>query len=271
MGLVRSCRSAAPTPWPPASPLPAARLGRIGIEYRLTGGQLRGTVEVACRTETTLTLTTLLWAAPNSSPEGGFWLYHFDDGADVPKVGYARLFTGNIPLPGGGTRPIRFIIRSGFYRSSESVFVRRILETLEDGETSIIFGLSTPEEGDVVSVSVAGTPTDTVHFAYRLAGFPEQGFTYLGAATNREELATFTRDPLPDDDYELFAFMAEDDGYSVTYDVIEVNVDNVGDSGCAAAPLLPGGPADATIAILVGLPTVHLLFRRRLEPQARLG
>ena len=62
--------------------------------------------------------------AANSGPEGGFWEYHFDDpaddndSADVPKVGYARVFSGQLPGPGGTTIPTDFIINSGFYLGS---------------------------------------------------------------------------------------------------------------------------------------------------------
>ena len=221
-----------------------------------------------------------LVAAADSSPEGGFWLYYFDDPADdvhgdeVPKVGYARLFTGNVPLPGGGTTPTRFIVNSGFYLSPDGVFVQRLLEALEDGQTSMMFGIATPQEwdvvaGDDVSVSVEGAPTDTVHFAYRLAGLPEAAFTYLGAAANREAFAAFAWDTLdlPDDDYELVAVYTEDDGNSVIYDAIEVRVDNAGGSGggCVAVPALPGGgrPLDPTLPALVGLVLAYLILGRR--------
>ena len=223
--------------------------------------------------------------AANSSPEGGFWLYHFDDpaddtdGVDVPKVGYARLFTGNIALPDGRTRPTSFIINSGFYLTSNSVFVRRVLEALDEGQESMMFSITTPEDGgsvdgEDVTVSVTGAPTDTVHFAYRLAGLPEEPFIYLGAATNREAVASFTWDTLdlPDDDYELVALYTEDDGYSVIYDAIEVSVDNVGGGGCVAVPVLPGGPVDPTLSVLVGLLMVYLMVgRRRPMRQAALG
>ena len=65
-----------------------------------------------------------LIAAANSGPEGGFWEYHFDDpaddtdSADIPKVGYARVFSGQIPGPGGTTISTDFIINSGFYQSA---------------------------------------------------------------------------------------------------------------------------------------------------------
>ena len=47
---------------PPVSPLPAAYRARLGIAYRITNGQLRGTVEIACHTKTTQASTTLLGA-----------------------------------------------------------------------------------------------------------------------------------------------------------------------------------------------------------------
>ena len=61
--------------------------------------------------------------AANSGPEGGFWEYYFDnpaddaDSADVPKVGYARVFSGSFRRRDGTEFPINFIINSGFYVS----------------------------------------------------------------------------------------------------------------------------------------------------------
>ena len=69
--------------------------------------------------------------AANSSPDGGFWQYHFDDpadhtdSADIPKVGYARVITGNIPLPNGTSAPTDFIINSGFYLNTPEVIAAR--------------------------------------------------------------------------------------------------------------------------------------------------
>ena len=113
-------------------------------------------------------------------------------------------------------------------------------------------------------------PTDMVHFASRPAGSGD-AFTYLGAASNRDGVASFSWDTLglPDDDYELVALYTEDDGTSVVYDSVEVSVDNVADGrgggGCTMAPLLPGGggPADPTLPALVGLVLAWLLLARR--------
>ena len=231
-----------------------------------------------------------LIAAAESGPDGDFWLYYFDnpaddtDSADVPKVGYARVFTAHIPRPDGSIVSIDYIINSGFYLTPDSVFVDRILEALDDGQESMMFSITTLEDGDVVAgnsvdVSVTGAPTETVHFAYRLAGLPEKKFEYLGAATNGADGASFTWNTraLPDDDYELVALYTEDEGEegegeSVIYHRIEVNIDNVGDGGCVAVPVLPGGPVDPTLTVLVGLLMVYLMFgRRRPTRQAVLG
>ena len=218
--------------------------------------------------------------AAESGPDGDFWLYYFDnpdddtDSADVPKVGYARVFPARLPRPDGRIVEIDYIVNSGFYLTSDGEFVQRILGALADGQQSMMFSITTPEDGEVVegddvAVSVTGAPTDTVHFAYRLAGLADEAFTYLGAAANREGAASFAWDTLdlPDDDYELVALYTEDEGYSVIYDAIEVSVDNVGGGGggCAAVPVLPGGggPLDPTLPALVGLVLAYLMFRRR--------
>ena len=214
--------------------------------------------------------------AAESGPDGDFWLYYFDnpdddtDSADVPKVGYARVFPARLPRPDGRIVEIDYIVNSGFYLTSDGEFVQRILEALHDGQESMMFSITSHEDGDVVvgddvAVSVIGAPTDTVHFAYRPAGMPEEGFTYLGAATNRDDGASFDWDTLdlPDDAYELVALYTEDEGYSVIYDSIEVNVDNVGGGGggCAAAPVLPGGggPPDVMLPGLLAVAAAYLL------------
>ena len=236
-----------------------------------------------------------LLEAASSSPDGGFWLYHFDNPSDdtdsdeVPKVGYAREFT-RLTRASDGTviGSTRLIIASGFYLTSDGEFVQRILNALDDEQMSMMFGITTPEDGDVVEgddvdISVMGAPTETVHFAYRLAGMPDESFTYLGAAANDADGASFTWDTLdlPDDDYELVALYTEDEGEenegeSVIYDSIEVSVDNVGGSGggCVALPVLPGGggPVDPTLTVVVGLLMVYLMFGwRRPMRHAALG
>ena len=226
-----------------------------------------------------LVLPQILEAAA-SSPEGGFVTYHFGDpeadtdSVHIPKVGHAREFVLRGPgSPEEGTGPqIRYIIGSGFYLRPGSVYVQRLMSALEAGQTSVMFAVTMPEDGDavrgdMVPVSATQAPTDTVHFAYRPAGSGD-AFTYAGAAQNRDGVASFPWDTLdlPDDDYELAALYTEDDGYTVVYDSIDVTVDNVpdGGSGCAVAlPLGGGGPLDPTLPALVGLALAWLILARR--------
>ena len=62
--------------------------------------------------------------AAKSDPEGGFVEYYFDDpddhtdSADIPKVGYAREFAGQIQTADGRTFPVDIIVGSGFYGSA---------------------------------------------------------------------------------------------------------------------------------------------------------
>ena len=59
--------------------------------------------------------------AAKSSPDGGFVEYYFDDptddtdSADIPKVGYAREFIGQVVRTDGVTIPVNIIVGSGFY------------------------------------------------------------------------------------------------------------------------------------------------------------
>ena len=62
--------------------------------------------------------------AAQSSPEGGFVEYYFDDptddtdSADIPKVGYAREFTATIGRADGTAFTLNLIVGSGFYGSA---------------------------------------------------------------------------------------------------------------------------------------------------------
>ena len=59
--------------------------------------------------------------AAKSNPDGGFVEYYFDDpaddtdSADVPKVGYAREFIGQVLRTDGVILPVNIIVGSGFY------------------------------------------------------------------------------------------------------------------------------------------------------------
>ena len=96
--------------------------------------------------------------AAKSDPEGGFVAYYFDDptddtdSADIPKVGYAREFKGELSL-GGRVVPLNFVIGSGFYGSAPVVPT----------------GPHTEVEATVLGDAVEGL---TVAFARSIAGQP---------------------------------------------------------------------------------------------------
>ena len=139
---------------------------------------------IATDTATGELVVDQLIRAANSGPEGGFWTYYFDnpaddtDSAEVPKVGYARLFSGNIPLPGGRTVPTSFIVNSGFYLASPEVIAARHNAVVE----SVL-----PE---VMRAMTAGT-VDAISGRIRQAGSgtpPAEGFSLGGASTLSDAL-----------------------------------------------------------------------------------
>ena len=75
-------------------------------------------------------LTQVLEAAA-SGPEGGFVQYYWDDptddtdAADIPKVGYAREFTGELQTPDGRALPLDLVVGSGFYMNSPGATAAR--------------------------------------------------------------------------------------------------------------------------------------------------
>ena len=92
--------------------------------------ELRPLVPVARDAVTGEFILPQLIEAAKSGPDGGFWQYHFDDpnddsdSADIPKVGYAREFTGRILGPDGSIiREVDLIVGSGFYRPADEATV----------------------------------------------------------------------------------------------------------------------------------------------------
>ncbi len=81
-------------------------------------------------------LTQVLEAAA-SSPEGGFVQYYWDDptddtdAADIPKVGYAREFAGEVQTPDGRALAINIVVGSGFYMNSPGVTAARENKAIE--------------------------------------------------------------------------------------------------------------------------------------------
>ena len=137
--------------------------------------------------------------AAKSSPEGGFVRYFFDDpsddtdNADIPKLGYAREFTANVPRS-GGTIPVRYIIGSGIYLSSPNVTAARHTNVIETVLPQVMRAMTA---GTVDAVS------GRIRQAHSGSGAaPARSFSFGGASTlsdillaNGQSLASGTFDP----------------------------------------------------------------------------
>ena len=139
---------------------------------------------IATDTATGELVVDQLLRAANSGPEGGFWQYHFDnpaddtDSAEVPKVGYARLFTAQVPLPDGTIVHSDFIVNSGFYLGSPEVIAARHNGVVETVLPQVMRAMS------------AGT-VDAISGRIRQAGSgapTAEGFSLGGASTLSDAL-----------------------------------------------------------------------------------
>ena len=103
--------------------------------------------------------------AAKSNPEGGFVEYYFDDptddtdSADIPKVGYAREFKGELSL-GGRVVPLNFVIGSGYYGSAPVVPTGPHTEVEATVMGDTVEGLTV-----AFSRSIAGQPADYAYSA----------------------------------------------------------------------------------------------------------
>ena len=131
-------------------------------------------------------------AAAKSDPEGGFVEYYFDDptddtdSADIPKVGYAREFTGEFDA-GGRVLQINFIVGSGFYGSAPEDIATSIHTEVEatvlgtsglapnvpnpfNSATQIAYHLSSPGPVRLAIYNVLGQPVRTLVDQFQAAG-----------------------------------------------------------------------------------------------------
>ena len=165
----------------------------------------------------------------------------FADFLESTEDGHERILTkiqgaghgGGIQVPVGSEEFDNMDRSLALLEGHSQGFVARLLEGLGEGETSMLFGITTPEDGDTVSgealaVSAVGAPTPAVHFAYRPIGASTDAFAYLGAAVNGASARfVWNTSAMTDGDYELVTLFTEDEGDSITYDAIEVTLDNV--------------------------------------------
>ena len=141
--------------------------------------------------------------AANSGPEGGFWTYHFDDpaddtdSADIPKVGYARVFNGQLPLPGGSTTPTSFIVNSGFYLSSPEVIAGRQKAVVE----SVL-----PQVMRAVAASTVDAVSDRIQQA--TSGTSQAAELSFGGASTLSDVILANGQALEDGTFDLSRLLA---------------------------------------------------------------
>jgi len=105
-------------------------------------------------------------AAAESSAEGGFVQYYFDDptdhtdSADIPKVGYAREFAFSVPGRDGTEVPFNFIVGSGFYLSDPKVIAARQNSVIESVLPQVMRAM-TASTVDAVAGRIERATSDT--------------------------------------------------------------------------------------------------------------
>ncbi len=143
-------------------------------------------------------------AAAKSSPEGGFLEYYWDDPtddtdrADIPKVGYARVFTGHVQRPDGSAIPINLIVGSGFYGTAPE-------EVAGDHDTVVESILP-----QVMRAMTAGT-VDAVsgRIGQAAAGASSSGELSLGGASTLADVLTANGQALEDGTFDAARLLAD--------------------------------------------------------------
>ena len=123
--------------------------------------------------------------AAKSDPEGGFVEYYFDDptdatdSADIPKVGYAREFAGQILGPDGSViRDFDFIVGSGFYGTAHEVDAASGNAVIESVLPQVMRAM-TASTVDAVSGRIEGATSDAA---------PDAAFSFGGTSTLSDAL-----------------------------------------------------------------------------------
>ncbi len=131
-----------------------------------------------------LVLPQVLAAARRSS-EGDFVEYFWDDPADdsdradIPKVGYAREFSGQILGPGGSViRDVDFIVGSGFYGTAPEAVAEGGNAVIESVLPQVMRAM-TASTVDAVSGRIERATSDTA---------PDAAFSFGGASTLSDAL-----------------------------------------------------------------------------------
>ena len=171
--------------------------------------------------------------AARSNPEGGFVEYFFDDpnddsdSADIPKVGFAREFTGTVLRPDGTTIPFNFIVGSGFYGSSPAGGPM----TTSGCSDRNIAASAVRTQGDVrafvecAAAYLAEHGTEEARRAFNEDARWKHGPTYVfvdGIAESGVDSKTFVYPPDPSREGQLWGAAIDDFGNDLFYEVYRI-------------------------------------------------
>ena len=123
-------------------------------------------------------------AAATDSPDGGFVDYYWDDPtddsdrADIPKTGYAREFTAQVPAPDGTLVPFDIIVGSGFYGSAPEAVAEGGNAVIESVLPQVMRAM-TASTVDAVSGRIERATSDTA---------PASELSFGGASTFSDAL-----------------------------------------------------------------------------------
>ena len=142
--------------------------------------------------------------AAESSPEGGFVVYHFDnpndpdDSADVPKIGYARQFDAPVRRADGSEFTLDIIVGSGIYLTSPEV-VAASRSTVVESVLPQVMRAMTASTVDAISGRIRQAAS----------GAPPAGEASLGGASTLSDAVLANRHALANGSFEPVRLLAD--------------------------------------------------------------
>ena len=142
--------------------------------------------------------------AAESSPEGGFLVYHFDDptdpddSAEVPKIGYARQFAATVKRADGIEFTLDFIVGSGIYLTSPEV-IAASRSTIVESVLPQVMRAMTASTVDAISGRIREAAS----------GAPPAGAASLGGASTLSDAVLANRHALANGSFEPARLLAD--------------------------------------------------------------
>ncbi len=142
--------------------------------------------------------------AAESSPEGGFLVYHFDDptdpddSADVPKIGYARQVVATVRRADGIEFMLDFIVGSGIYLTSPEVVA---------GSRNTVVESVLPQVMRAMTASTVDAISGRIRQA--ASGAPLTGAASLGGASTLSDAVLANRHALANGSFEPVRLLAD--------------------------------------------------------------